>query len=59
MDEEFWFGEYIYGNKYCSYTDKSPNDFWIRTIIKKDIKGNYFVYSCDIVSKEKEDTNTE
>ena len=53
-EEEFYYGEDIQGNKYCSFTDKSPNDFWIQTIIKKDKFGKYTVYSCDIISKAKE-----
>lgn len=54
MNDEFEFGEDAYENKYYSYTDKSPNDFWINTIIIKDKLGNYTVYSCNIVSKDKE-----
>ena len=55
MNDESWFGEDKNGNKYCLYTDKSPNDFWIETVIVKDNKGNYIVWSCNIVSKTERD----
>lgn len=58
MSDEFWFGEDIYGNKYSYYVDKSPNDFWIETVIKKDLKGNYTVWSCDIIPKKDENIST-
>jgi hypothetical protein len=54
LADEFWFGEDIQGNVYCSYTDKSPNDFWIRTIIKKDKLGHLTVWDCEIISKPEE-----
>lgn len=53
-NDEFWFGEDIQGNVYYSYTDKSPNDFWIRTIIKKDKSGNLTVWDCEIISKSED-----
>ena len=56
-DDMVWTGKDVYGNDYCSYTDKSPNDFWIQTIIKKDKRENYTVLSCDIIPKAEEDKN--
>lgn len=53
-NEIFWFGEDIWGNKYCSCTDKSHEDFWVETVIKKDKQGKLTIYSCDIFPKEKE-----